>query len=79
MSSQLPLSIANSTDGCDDNNALTYGNNALTDNDCHCENTVWQQRKKEEALYNVLEETKPIDIEDGCVTFTGTAVPITSV
>jgi hypothetical protein len=69
FNSKLPLPIANSTEGCDDDNALTYGNNALTDNNRQREDTVRQRWEKEEVLYKVLEETKPIDIKDGCVTF----------
>jgi hypothetical protein len=69
FNSKLSLSIANSTEGCDDNNALTYDNNALTDNDCQCKDTARQWREKEEVLYSVLEETKPIDFKDGSVTF----------
>ncbi len=69
FNSKLPLSITNSTKNCDDNNALTYGNNAITDNDHQREDNVRQRREKEEVLYDTLEETKPIDIEDGCVTF----------
>jgi hypothetical protein len=67
--SKLPLSITNSTESCDDDNALTYGNDAITGNDRRHEDNARQRREKEEVLYDELEKTKPIDIEDGCVIF----------
>ena len=66
---KLPLSIANSPDRCKANNNLTYGDDVLTNNDHQHENTARQQRESEAALYDELNKTKPIDIEDGYVTF----------
>jgi hypothetical protein len=69
FNSKLPLSIAHSPDGCDADNKLTYGDDMLSENDCQCENAARQRREREEALYNELEETQPININDGYVTF----------
>ncbi len=69
FNSNLPLSITNSIECCDDDSALTYGNNAITDNNYQREDNVRQRREKEEVLYGALEETKPIDIKDSCVIF----------
>jgi hypothetical protein len=66
---KLPLSIANSPNRCKADNNLTYGNDVLTENDRQRENTARQWRESEAALYNELDKTKPIDIEDGYVTF----------
>jgi hypothetical protein len=65
----LPLSITNITEGCDDDNALTYGNNAINDNNHQHEDNARLRREKERVLCDMLEEAKLIDIEDGCVTF----------
>ncbi len=66
---KLPLSIANSPNRCEADNNLTYGDDVLTNNDHQRENTTRQRRESEAALYNELNETKPIDIEDSYVTF----------
>ncbi len=66
---KLPLSIAHSPDGCDADNELTYGDDVLSENDRQCENAAQQWREREEALYDELEETQPININDGYVTF----------
>ena len=69
FNSKLPLSITYNSEGCDPDNELTYGNDVLTEIDHQRENTTRQRREREAALYNDLEETKPIAVADGQVTF----------
>jgi hypothetical protein len=69
FNSKLSLSIAHSPDGCDADNELTYGDDVLSENDRQRENAARQWREREEALYDELEETQPININDGYVTF----------
>jgi hypothetical protein len=69
FNSKLPLSITHNSEGCDANNELTYSNDGLTKTDRQHENATWQQREREAALHDDLEETKPIDVADGYVTF----------
>ncbi len=51
------------------NNALGYGEDALTDDERHAEGKDQSCRKKEMELYDALDETQPIAVEDGFVTF----------
>ncbi len=51
------------------NNALGYGEDALTNNESHVEGEERSRRKKEEEFYDALDETQPIAVEDGFVTF----------
>jgi hypothetical protein len=49
-------------------NALSYNDNALTDDE-HCDKQKAQScHDQEEELYNALEETQPIAVADGSVT-----------
>ena len=59
----------NNSEGCDVDNEVTYGNDVLIKTDHQHENATRQQREKEAALYDDLEETKPIDVADGYVAF----------
>jgi hypothetical protein len=53
------------------NNALGYGKDALTDNKCRAEGKERSHHKKEEELYDALDEMQPIAVKDGFVTFCG--------
>jgi hypothetical protein len=50
---------------------LNYGNDALTDEERRAEQQQQEptRREREEELYDDLDETKPISVEDGYVTF----------
>ncbi len=55
--------------GTEMDNALGYDDNALTDNE-RCDKQKAQLRcNQEEEFYNALEETQPIAVADGSVTF----------
>ena len=69
FNSKLPLSITHNSGGCDTDSELTYGINVLTETDRQRENAIQHQTEREAALYDDLEETKPIDVADGYVTF----------
>ncbi len=69
FNSKLPLSITHNSEGCDADNELTYGDDVLTKTDRQRENATRQQREREAALNDDLEETKPIDVADGYITF----------
>ena len=48
---------------------LQYTDDALTNNKRQAEQKEHLQRKPEEELYDNLDETKPISVKDGYVTF----------
>ncbi len=50
-------------------NVLDYGNDALTDEECRAEKQERTRREREEELYDDLDKTKPIFVEDGYVTY----------
>jgi hypothetical protein len=50
-------------------NALEYSDDALTDNEQQAEQNERSRCKREEDLYDQLDETQPIQVEDGYVTF----------
>ena len=50
-------------------NVLDSGNDALTDEECRAEQQEQARREQEEELYDDLDETKPISVEDGYVTY----------
>ena len=51
------------------NNAIGHNVNALTDKERKAENKERSCRTREEELYNQLEETQPIEVHDGFVTY----------
>ena len=51
------------------NNALGYGEDALTNNEQCAKVKERSRRKKHEELYDELEETQPITVDDGFVSF----------
>jgi hypothetical protein len=51
------------------NNALGFGEDALTNGERHAEGKERSPCKKEEELYYALDETQPIAVKDGFVTF----------
>ncbi len=51
------------------NNALEYGKDALTNNERRAEGKEQSRCKKEEELYDALDETQPIAVENGFVIF----------
>ncbi len=53
----------------DINDALEYGDDTLTYNKCQDEQKMRAQQDQEELIYNTLEETKPITVSDGFVSF----------
>ncbi len=53
----------------DAENALRNGDKALTDGELHDKQKSQLRREQEEKIYVTLEETRPIDIADGHVTF----------
>jgi len=48
---------------------LDSSNDALTDEECQAEQQERTRREREEELYDELDETKPISVEDGYVTY----------
>jgi hypothetical protein len=48
---------------------LEYGNDTLTDNQRQDESKMRARRDQEELMYDTLEETKPITVGDGFVSF----------
>ncbi len=48
---------------------LESSNDALTDEECRAEQQERTRREQEEEMYDELDETKPISIEDGYVTY----------
>jgi hypothetical protein len=65
----LPTLLTNCINNNDENTALTYSDDILTETNCSNEQYAKKQKEHEEMLYNALEETKPIEINDGYVTF----------
>jgi hypothetical protein len=51
------------------NYSLGYGEDALTDNKCCAEGKEQSRRKKEEELYDALDEMQPIAVKDGLLLF----------
>ena len=51
------------------NNTIDYTEDALTDKDRQAEEKEQSRREREEELYDKLDETQPIQVEDGYVTF----------
>jgi hypothetical protein len=51
------------------NNAIDYTDDALTDDERQAEEKERSRREREEELYDKLDETQPIQVEDGYVTF----------
>ena len=51
------------------NNAIGHNVNALTDKERKAENKERSCRMLEEEIYNQLEETQPIEVHDGFVTY----------
>ena len=56
-------------DNSDAANALGNGDEAIADGELHEEQTSQLRQEQEEKIYDTLEETRPIDIADGHVTF----------
>ena len=50
-------------------NVMDFGNDALTDDERRVEQQERTRREREEDLYDNLDKTKPISVEDGYVTF----------
>ena len=66
----LPSALLQDTNETDENNMHHNDiNNALTETKQQQEETMKQCKKREELLYNNLEETAPIPVSDGQVTF----------
>ena len=61
------LPAPNCTDELQD--AMTFGNDALTDDERREEQRDRTRREREEDLYDDLDETQPISVEDGYVTY----------
>ncbi len=51
------------------NNALGYGEDALTNDECRAEGKEQSRRKKEEELYDAFDGMQPIAVEDEFDTF----------
>ena len=64
----MPAQLDQDT-GTEMDNVLGYNDNALTKDERHDEQKAQLHRDREEELYNALEETQPIAVADGSVTF----------
>ncbi len=64
----MPALIGQDT-GTEMDNALGYDDNALTNDECRDKQKAQLRCNWEEDLYNALEETQPIAVADGSVTF----------
>ncbi len=64
----MPALLGQDT-GTEMDNTLGYGDNALTNDELHDEQKAQSRRDREEELYDALEETQPIALVDGSVTF----------
>ena len=69
FNSKPPLSIMHNSEGCDADKERTYSDDVLTETNRQRENATRHRREREAALYDDLEETKPIAVADGQVTF----------
>ena len=68
LHSLIPLELTHDNNS-DAANTLGNGDKALTDGELHEEQTLQSHREQEENIYDTLEETQPIDIADGHITF----------
>ena len=68
LHSLIPLKLTHDNNS-DATNMLGNGDEALTDGELHKEQKSQSHQEQEENIYNTLEETQPIDIVDGHVTF----------
>jgi hypothetical protein len=68
LQSCIPLALAHN-DNSDAENALVDGDKALTNRELHDKQKSQSCQEQEEKIYDTLEETQPIDIADGHVTF----------
>ena len=68
LNSLIPLELMHD-DNSDTTNTLGNGDEALTDGELHEEQKTQSRREQEEKIYDTLEETQPINIADGYVTF----------
>ncbi len=64
----MPALLVQDT-GTDMDNALGYDANALNSNELCDKQKATSCRNREEEFYNALEETQPITVADGSVTF----------
>ncbi len=53
----------------DISDTLEYGDDTLTNDECQDEPKMRARQDQEELIYNTLEETKPITVGDGFVSF----------
>jgi hypothetical protein len=70
LNSLIPLENTHD-DNSDTPNMLGNGDEALTDGELHKEQKSQSRQEQEEKIYDTLEETQPINIADGHVTFCG--------
>jgi hypothetical protein len=68
LTSLIPLELTHD-DNSNTTNTLGNGDKALTDGELHEEQKSQSRREQEEKFYDTLEETQPINIVDGHVTF----------
>ncbi len=68
LHSRIPLALAHDNNSHAEN-ALGNGDKALTNRELHDEQKSQLRQEHEEKIYETLEETQPIDIADGHVTF----------
>jgi hypothetical protein len=66
--SYMPAQLDKDT-GTEMDDVLSYNDDALSDNERRDEQKAQSHHDQEEELYNALEETHPIAVADGSVTF----------